>query len=133
MSLPHGRCLKSQPQGIAPGKGDWEDVSGALIQIHLANLSLLHHHWCLTSHGSVTHSLWASDLLFWSHTVILVHCVLWMLVLLIIRWMVEDKNTEMQSENTIGQKKRVCPGNHRDAGYQFCKSRSCCYCCFRQW
>lgn len=62
-------------------------------------------------------------------------CLLYSLVVgtPIIGWRVKGENTEMQSENTAGQKKKVCPGNHRDAGYQFCKSGSWCCCCFRQW
>lgn len=44
VSLPQGRWLMSQPQGVAIGIGDWEDVSEALIQTGPANLSLLCHH-----------------------------------------------------------------------------------------
>lgn len=81
VSLPQGRWLMSQPQRVAPDIEDWADVPGALVQTGPANLSLLCHHECRTSHGSVTHHLWAWGLLFWSHLAISVCCILWLLVL----------------------------------------------------
>lgn len=43
VSLPQGKWLMSHPQGVAPGIGDREDVSGVVLQTGLANLSLLCH------------------------------------------------------------------------------------------
>lgn len=125
VSLPQGKWFMSQPQGVAPGIGDWEDVSGAVLQTGLANLSLLCHHSPHQPWQCHTQSLGIRPF-FWSHLAIPVRCILWLLALQIIRWTVKGENTEMQAENTVGLKKMVCPRNHRDAVLQIC------YWCFRQ-
>lgn len=132
------QCLSHREGGLCPSLRELHQALGIgrMCQQLSFKLARQIRPFCVTTDVSpvvaVPHNLWASNLLLWSHLATPVPCTLWLLVLQIIRWSTKGENTEMQSENAVGQKKRVCPGNHGDAGYHFCKSRRCCYCCFQQ-